>query len=195
MATQAERRLATTERILGAARGLFVSQGIAATTTEEIIRASSISRGALYHYYPSRQDLIAAVYEREAKAAIDRAISRIHARPTALAGLLAGCTMWLEEVSKPDVARIVIQDGPSSLGWQRCRDIEARHSLGVMTAGLEAAVQAGEIDVPSVPLLAVLLNAVLAEAAIAILNARHPKRAKADCATTLDGLLAGFRTA
>jgi AcrR family transcriptional regulator len=150
---------------------------------------------ALYHHYPSRDDLVAAVYEREAKAAIDRAISEVRGQLTPVEQLLAGSGAWLDEVSRPDVARIVIQDGPSSLGWERCREIEGRHSLGNMTAILEAAVRAGEIEVASVELLALLLNAILAEPAMAIVRATRPERARADAVTTLEGLLAGFRTA
>jgi hypothetical protein len=40
-----------------------------------------------------------------------------------------------------------------------------------------------------------LLNAVLAEAAMAIVRADRPERARADAVRTLEGLLAGFRTA
>lgn len=195
MATQAERRAATIERILDAARRLFVAQGIEATTTEQILEACGISRGALYHHYPSRDDLVAAVYEREAKAAIDRAVRKVRGELTPVERLLTASGAWLDEVSRPDVARIVIQDGPSSLGWERCREIEARHSLGIMTIALRTAVRAGEIEVPSVDLLAHILNAILAEAAMTIIRAERPERARADAIATLEGLLAGFRTA
>ncbi|MAN63594.1 MAG: hypothetical protein CMI60_16795 [Parvibaculum sp.] len=71
---------------------------------------------------------------------------------------------------KPQSATILIDQAPQVLGWERARDLEAKTSLGLMTAGLKAAKEVGEIDVPSIELAARFLNAVLAEAALVALH-------------------------
>lgn len=52
----------TRERILTVARQEFARVGYAATTNKMIAEAAGITAGAIYHYYPSKADLYAAVY-------------------------------------------------------------------------------------------------------------------------------------
>ena len=53
---------ATRERVLTAAREAFARVGYAATTNKTIAEAAGLTANALYHYYPSKADLYAAVY-------------------------------------------------------------------------------------------------------------------------------------
>ena len=55
---------------------------------------------------------------------------------------------------------------PQVLGWKRAREIEAQYSLAPMQFALNKAIAAGEADVDSVEFTALLINAVLAEAAL-----------------------------
>jgi AcrR family transcriptional regulator len=194
VATHEERRQATLAKVLDAARALFVEHGIEATSTEAVRRAAGVSRGAMYHHFASRGDLIAAVYEREAAAAIDRAAQRIPARGSAIERLLAGCMAWLDEATVPDVARIVVQDGPAALGSDRARALEATYSLRPMVAILRSAQGDGELDVPDVELLARMLNGLLTESVIAIATSTDTARARRNVEYTLQSLLAGMQT-
>ena len=54
----------THERLLDVARGLFARDGFDATTNKRIAAAAGITSGAIYHYYPSKAELYAAVYEQ-----------------------------------------------------------------------------------------------------------------------------------
>ena len=65
MATQAERREATRALLLDASRKLFLERGSAATTTRDILDAAGVSRGAMYHHFASRDELLSVVYEAE----------------------------------------------------------------------------------------------------------------------------------
>ncbi|GFH37276.1 TetR/AcrR family transcriptional regulator [Streptomyces pacificus] len=192
MATQEERKRATRRKIMDAAGDLFAHRGIEATTTEALLSAAGVSRGAMYHHFDSREDLVAAVYEEEAAAAIARAAAREPGGLSARERLLAGCLAWLDEVSRPGVARILIEDGPAALGWRRCRRIEEQYSLGRLTAALRWAVDTGEIRVASVELTARLMNAVLAEAALIVIAVNDQAEVRADVEATLRALLSGL---
>lgn len=54
---------ATRARVLEVARALFAEHGFEATTNRAIAEASGLTAGALYHYFESKADLYAAVYE------------------------------------------------------------------------------------------------------------------------------------
>ena len=54
----------THERLLDVARELFARHGFDATTNKRIAAAAGITSGAIYHYYPSKAELYAAVYEQ-----------------------------------------------------------------------------------------------------------------------------------
>jgi len=174
MATQAERRETTRARLVDAAFRLFVRSGYEATSTQEILARAAVSRGALYHHFPTKQDLFEAVFEAVSAGAIERAGERSAraraATDSPLEQLTAGCLAWLREAREPTVGAILLDQGPKVLGWLRAREIENRHSLAVMKAALEKAAAAGEIAPVSIDLTAGILNAALAEAALASLH-------------------------
>ncbi|CAH1664668.1 TetR/AcrR family transcriptional regulator [Hyphomicrobiales bacterium] len=55
-----EKRAARRAQILEAAWACFQKEGLHATTMDDIIRASGLSAGAVYSYYPSKDELILA---------------------------------------------------------------------------------------------------------------------------------------
>src|SRR5438552_2953162 len=61
--TQAERTGETLGRILNAAVDLLTTKGYAGFRTAEVAAKAGISRGALMHHFPSRDELLLAVVE------------------------------------------------------------------------------------------------------------------------------------
>ena len=49
------------QELLAAALALFVAKGFAATRSEEVARHAGVSKGTLYLYYPSKEELFKAV--------------------------------------------------------------------------------------------------------------------------------------
>ena len=58
--TQAERRATTQAKVLDATVEALVAVGYAGTTTPEICRRAGVSQGALFRYWPTKGDLLAA---------------------------------------------------------------------------------------------------------------------------------------
>jgi AcrR family transcriptional regulator len=52
------------EEIMTAAQGLFVTNGVAATSVEEITRGADVAKGTFYLYFKSKEDVVAALRER-----------------------------------------------------------------------------------------------------------------------------------
>jgi AcrR family transcriptional regulator len=170
VATQAERREATRRRLIDVARECFAVDGYDQTSTDHIREQAGVSRGAMYHYFPSKRDIFEAVFREVSNETIQRAIRHDESGGSPLHDLTAACVAWLREVQDPHAAAILLDQGPHVLGWKRARDVEAGTSLGLMVRALEQAAAVGEIDVISVPLTAKLLNAILAEAALVAIN-------------------------
>jgi AcrR family transcriptional regulator len=193
--TQAERSETTRGALIDAARRLFAERGYAEVGTEEIVRAAGVTRGALYHHFDGKRDLLRAVYEQlEAEIAQEIAAA---ATPGAsvMDTLSAGAAMFLDHCLEPEVQRIVLLDAPAVLGWEEWREIGARYGLGLIEALLSAGMDSGELRrQPIAPLSHALLGA-LDEIAMLVARAEDPKRARAEAGETISSLLAAVAVA
>ncbi len=154
------------DRLVAAARELFVMQGFAATSTPAVVQAAGVTRGALYHHFADKAALFAAVVEREA-AEVAAAIRRADlTNLTPLDRLLAGAEAYLAAMAADGRARLLLVQGPAVLGQAEMRAIEARHGDGMLREGLAEAMADGSL--PSLPLepLASLLGAMFERAAL-----------------------------
>lgn len=160
MGVKAERAQATRAALLAAARDLFAADGFAATSTEAILAAAGVTRGALYHHFADKQALFAAVCE-DLHARAEQVIETdADAAPNAFDGLVAGCLSFLDFMFSPQVRRILILDAPSVLGWEAWNEMDRRHGFGLLIEGVQAAVDAGELAGDPLT-LAVMINGAL----------------------------------
>ena len=52
------------ERLLAAATTLFAEQGFETTSVQRIVDAAGVTKGAMYHYFESKDDLLYEIYAR-----------------------------------------------------------------------------------------------------------------------------------
>jgi AcrR family transcriptional regulator len=190
---QAERSSATRLAIIEAAGLLFTERGYSATSITDILEATELSRGALYHHFPSKEDIFSVVFLKTSADAIRRAGKRIKPSETPLASLIAGCLAWIDIATEPTIARVLFQDGPLALGWERCRTLEETTSLAVMRRSIQAAVDSGEIHVESIDIGARLINSLLAEAALDLLRTGGRSR-KRQMVSMITAMITGLGT-
>src|SRR4029077_17488960 len=161
--TQAERAATTRAALMAAARELFTERGYDGVGTEEIVRAAGVPRGALYHPFGGKGELLEAVYERLEAESTER-VARVvlgSELESPLEAMRAGIEAFLDECAKPELQRIVLHDAPAVLGWERWREIAPANGLGLIEASLSAAIEAGEIrELPVRPTAHLLLGAL-----------------------------------
>src|SRR5207302_6008468 len=58
----AGRRSPMEDRILASAVALFAEQGFDATTVQQVVDRAEVTKGALYHYFDSKDDLLYELY-------------------------------------------------------------------------------------------------------------------------------------
>ena len=190
---QGERTEATRAALIAAARRLFTERGYDDVATEEIVRAAGVTRGALYHHFGGKAQLLEAVYERLEAESTER-VARIvlgSEIDSPLEAMVAGIEAFLDECAEPELRQIALHDAPAVLGWDRWREIGAANGLGLIEASLTAAIEAGEIRPLPVKPLAHLLLGALDEAAMLVARDEDPA-ARAEVTATLGALLDGF---
>lgn len=192
--TQAERTAATRAQLIGAARKLFADRGFSEVSTQAIVEAAGVTRGALYHQFDDKTELFAAVYEdveQELVADIGRQISA--AGPLdPLSAMRVGARLILDGCSAPDVQQIVLIDAPAVLGWERWRAVGMKYGLGVIEAMLAAAIDQGVIPEQPVRSTAHVLLGALDEAALYVSRAADPEQARAEMEAVCDRLISGI---
>ena len=143
--TQAERSATTREAIVAAATRLFAERGYEATGIDEVTRAAGVSKGALYHHYSDKADVLAAVYEDVETKLVERLVAVASRETDPLEAVRAGAHAFLDACVDPVTRQIVLVDAPVGLGWERWRSIGSRYGFGLLLAGLQAAADAGQI--------------------------------------------------
>ena len=190
--TQEERSESTRAALIAAARRLFAARGYADVGTEEIVRATGVTRGALYHHFAAKPQLFEAVYEQVESELTEKIAAGALGGSDPMDALRSGTEMFLDACLEPEVQRIVLLDAPAVLGWERWREIAADHGLGLVEAALGAAMDSGAIArQPLAPLAHVMMGA-LDEAAMLVARADDTKAARAEVGATLHGILEGL---
>lgn len=191
MVQQQQRSEKTRLKLMKAFKASFLKQGFDGTTTQDVLAATGLSKGALYHHFHSKTEVIEAIYEEESRGAIETALRSVDGAAPPLARLQAACIAWTQEVRSPNTSRILFEIGPSALGPQRAKQIEDAISLIHIKTLLTEAIQAGEIDVVDPALIAAMINALVAEAALYTL--RTGKKSEATLTAALTALFESLR--
>lgn len=190
--SQAERRDSTRAELIAAGRALFAKHGYDAVSAEQIVAEAGVTRGALYHHFDGKLGLFEAVFleieaELVTKFPLDEFLSG-----DALGALRNGVGKFLSLSLENEVQQIALIDAPAVLGWTRWQEIEAAHGLGLIQAGLDAAMAAGQIkQLPTAELANAVLGS-LTESALAVARADDPKAAKKRAEAVLTALVDGL---
>jgi AcrR family transcriptional regulator len=184
-----EQGQATRGRLVATAARLFAERGYDATPIELVLQEAEVSRGALYHHFPSKEALFEAVLE-SVEVDVGRTVQAAarEAQDPVLA-LRLGSLAWLRLARDPVVRQIVLVDAPAVLGWERWRAIEQRYALGQTRATLQAAAAMGRIDADLVETLAQIMLAASIEVSLIIARAEDPVAATATCERVVDVLV------
>ena len=185
---QAER---TRNALIVIGRELFAEKGYFATGTHEVVERAQVTRGALYHHFPQKEDLFRAVFH----AVQSDLLNRSALEGEGLSGgqlwqaLRANLLRFLSAATVPEVQRILLRDGPAVLGWNEWRKLEAHYGLLPIAKALEDGMASGQVRRQPIEPLSLLILAVVNEASLYIANASDPEQAIASTTIALDTLL------
>jgi AcrR family transcriptional regulator len=141
---RAQYSASTRRALVDAAEGLFSEHGYAATSLDAIVAEARVTKGALYHHYSGKQALFEAVFERVESAGAASIQASLAGHPDPWQKALSGLHAFLEVVRQPSYSRIVIQDGPSVLGYERFREQEERSTFAYVLDIVSSVLSAGD---------------------------------------------------
>ncbi len=170
LARQVERRERTRGLLIEAAASCFETKGYAETSLEAVLLEAGVSKGALYHHFASKTDLLEAVFAEVSQQVLSEAAKASGAAETAREAISCALKGWLRAVLKPRPCRILLEIGPGVLGFAKARQIELSQSEAAIHALIRHAIANGEADCPDQDLAVRLLNAAVTEMALTALD-------------------------
>ncbi len=185
----------TRETILRVAGELFSIKGYQDTSVAEIAAAAGATKGAVFHHFPTKDDLFVEIW-RQLQLDMD-----VEARAAALAELdpadpfkafLAGCRVYLDWASRPEYQRIVLLDGPSVLGLARWHQLEFELGRASLVAGIKYIAAQGHFPRKLAVPAALMLQASINAAAFALTDGKSGIT-RAEYLDTFERLLRGLR--
>ena len=150
------RKEARPAELLDAALTLFVEKGFAATRSEEVAKAAGVSKGTLYLYFPSKEELLKAVIQHflgsEIEAGVQEAAAAEGPTATVMSQLLVSWWTRIYEGPASGVFKLVItevRNFPEIAAFWVERVVRPGHEVvsGLLRRGIERGeFQAVDID-------------------------------------------------
>ena len=106
LAPRQRRKEARPQELLDAALALFAEKGFAATRSEEVAARAGVSKGTLYLYYPSKEELLKAVISQRLSSQIAEGAAQAEAFDGSTVDLLKDVfkTWWQHVFDSPTSA-------------------------------------------------------------------------------------------
>jgi AcrR family transcriptional regulator len=163
-------------------------------STEQILKRSGVSRGALYHHFPTKLDLFRAVFVASERRVIDRIAAKAAVSASPFEALLALTKGYLRAAETDDeLGRICLGQSRAVLGWEGWREACAELGVGFALAGITAAIEAGELPDHDPETMAIVLLGAMIDAAMLIVIAEDRVVARERSEAVIVDLLEGLR--
>lgn len=177
-----------------AAHELFMERDYAQVSTEQILARSGVSRGALYHHFPTKLDLFRAVFVSSERRVIERIAARTPPSASPFDALLALASGYLHAAeSDEELRRIGLGQSRAVLGWEGWRAACSELGVGLAIAAVTAAIEAGELPTHDPETTAIVLLGAMIDAAMLIAVAEDRAAARERSEAVIVDLLEGLR--
>lgn len=189
MATQLERSEKTLNHLLDVATEFFAVNGYAKTSLADLVEASGMTTGAIYHHFKGKKGLFTAVAERMEQNILDEIVARSENNERGWRSFELSVLTTLEICARPEIQRIVFQEAPTVIGAVEWREIEIRYGFGMMHHALEILQNEGAIELQNLELTAHMLLGAIIEAAHFVATAADKAAALEDAKIAMQQLL------
>jgi AcrR family transcriptional regulator len=173
---------------------LFSTKGYTATSLDEVVAGAEVTKGALYHHFKGKQELFEAAFDAVDAAATDRIRAAIETTQDPWEKALVGLREFLAVTRTQAYRRIVIQDGPAVLGYERYREHEERSTFGLVQEIVASLLSGYELGETTIEAFARLFFGAMSATGSAVSTAEDPQRASDEAEGAIVLVLAGIRS-
>lgn len=187
---------ASTKRaLIDVAEERFTAAGYAAASLDAIVAGARVTKGALYHHFSGKQALFEAVFERVETDAAKRIQNALKGQKDPWVQAMAGLRAFLLVVQEERYRRIVIQEGPAVLGYERFREHEERSTFANVLDIVRAVLDAGgwSLDDAMLQTFARIFFGALSSAGQSVATADDPEEAAERVEGAIAFLLEGIQ--
>jgi len=184
---------ATKRALVDVAEQLFAVHGYAGTSLDAIVAGAQVTKGALYHHFTGKQALFEAVFESVEAAAAGRIRQAVRACTDPWDKATAGLRSFLAVVQEPGYRRIVVQDGPAVLGYERFREQKERSTFGIVHEIVSSVLQPYDVGPSMTETFTHIFFGAMSESGSAVSSANDPAQAGADVEAAMKFILDSLR--
>jgi len=193
MSRRDENAAATRTALVEGAARLFTEDGYQQVSVERIAARARVTKGAVYHWFPTKKALFQAALELVDDRTMSAITAATETAPTPWDMLERGLDAFLDRCLAADYQRICFHDGPRALGFVTWWEHAESHVEGALTTILTTLSDDDLITTTSPPALATTLYGALTAAALAISRADDPQTTRDLMGVTINELLHGLR--
>ncbi|MBD2452231.1 TetR/AcrR family transcriptional regulator [Nostoc sp. FACHB-152] len=134
------------EHLVDTALALFSEQGYDATSIKQIAAAAGVAVGLLYHYFPSKSEVMKAVWERHSFLPELRVLLAVEYDEVAARVLENVAESFSAMLSRKEVLfRLMVRESQSNPEVAACLHMIVEEGMTALGAYLETRVQVGEL--------------------------------------------------
>lgn len=183
----------TKRALLDNAQELFAAHGYSGTSLDEVVAAARVTKGALYHHFPSKLALFESVFDRLQDSTTRQIQKRIDASDDPWERAQVGLESFLEVCREPHFRRICLQEAPAALGHERWAEAERASSLGIVRSTVDDLLDdlGGAAELSEA--FAMIFYGAIRSASEYVSDSDDGEQASADVQASIGAILAGMR--
>lgn len=192
---RAQYSASTKKALVDVAQELFTEHGYSNTSLDAIVAGARVTKGALYHHFSGKQALFEAAFERVEDAGARAIQKAVQDETDPWAKAQAGLRAFLDVVQEPSYRRLVVQDGPSVLGYERFREQEERSTFANVLEIVRAVLSAGswDLDEEMMQTFTRIFFGALSSAGDSVASSDDPSAAAERVESAVSFILAGLQ--
>jgi AcrR family transcriptional regulator len=193
---RAQYSASTKRALVDAALAQFSEKGYVATSLDAVVAAAAVTKGALYHHFSGKQALFEAVFERVEADAAREIAAAANGVTDPWEKAIEGLRAFLAVVQDPTYRRVVIQEGPSVLGYERFREQEERSSFAIVLDIVHTVLSAGSLrlDEAMTETFSRIFFGALSSAGESVSGSADPEAASLRVEAAIGFILMGLRS-
>lgn len=193
MSRRQEYSSSTRRALLKNAADFFADRGYAGTSLDEVVSAARVTKGALYHHFAGKLALFQAVFDQCEANAVKRITADVRQEKDPWDKALTAVSSFLQVCQEPAYRRIVMQEGPVVLGFDRWRESEERSTYGLVHDLVHRVLRQYDIEGTLLNTFARIFYGAMSSAGVAVSEAEDAEAASREVAAVISLMLAGLR--